>query len=1269
MLTKPDSTTVTTTVDGDGNWSFVPNPLDNGETGSVTATDPSGNTSDPTTTGVTDKTVPDAPVIDAVIDDVAPIEGNVSNNGHTNDQTPTLQGTAEANSLVIIYSKTDSGLVKLGEVTANADGQWEFTTSALGDGNYAFIAKVKDDAGNESVESNEFSVNIDTSQPADNTITIDSISDDTGALDDDFITNDNTLIFHGSLGTQLKANEKVEISLDGGKTWISVTVNGTEWTYDHSAIELVDGSYDVIARIATLAGNEGASANQTVVIDSVGTDAQGLGISVEISTDTSHGLDAGDGNSHSSTATNNDLITRDQTLTLSGNLSAELAAGDSLQISNDGGKTWTSLALTGTSWQYAIPEFEGNGSVTYHFRVVDMAGNVATNTTFKDEGYTVVVDVTNPDALTKAPIMPDSVDTNTLYEFSSETYGKVGAGELVSLVNDVDRDGIYREGLDKIIGYVKADENGDWNLSVRLPAGSSNLGFVVWDEAGNRSGMSTSTSVGATDGTGYVTAEQTWGQSSEGFYGINVASVTLQNGQWVFYQSPPRNADGGRGYNNGSLYFMKDTVNGDADYNYLYLPDGVQEGGYGGFLSGATMFDVNRDGLIDVIGAKSGYGAPYKTSAWFQNADGTFTANHIDTPNGVYQHLGGTIAIDLKGDGYVDIFMSTSETSGAGTNHIFTLLENNGGTLQLNNTVPTGADGRLTMLHELSGVDINNDGTVDIVGHSNRTNTGGYSNLGTSLTVITNDGKTLSGVTHYDNVFQNNGYEDNGDEVANMVWADFNGDGFLDLFIGKGQGKNGANRDNESRIYLNDGKGGLLTSTDDTLWFGDNINAAPSLAIDWNHDGKMDIIEIPKYRASGSPTLYLNTGDNVWNSADQKHIIAPAGQYAGAMAVDYNWDGNVDLLLYTKGKTVLVENTNAVADGTSLNVSIVDGNGINIFFGNTVNLYNSKGELVATQVINAQSSGTTISSGLLNFYGLDPNETYSLQLLRITDGVANHVGGGGNLGGYNETTVNNAWTNIKTGQANTNLVLTAEADDAANNALGNGISGTGYNDTFFATEGDDIYSGGGGWNSSLTGEKVWSATEGLDIVDYSNATQGITADLTAGTATGMGNDKLISIEGLIGSDYDDVFTNSSANNVFEGKGGNDTFYLTHAGNDILLYRLLDQADATGGNGQNTVHGFHVGNTITDKDADAINISELLDYDGIVSFYTDEGEMKLDYNSKGILDYLKVEVVDGSTIVSIDRDGKGGEHDFATVITLENTETDLLTLLANNQIII
>ncbi|MCU1717732.1 Ig-like domain-containing protein, partial [Pseudomonas sp. 5P_3.1_Bac2] len=48
VVELPDGSTLTTVVDDNGQWAIEPNPLEDGETGSVTITDPSGNISEPT---------------------------------------------------------------------------------------------------------------------------------------------------------------------------------------------------------------------------------------------------------------------------------------------------------------------------------------------------------------------------------------------------------------------------------------------------------------------------------------------------------------------------------------------------------------------------------------------------------------------------------------------------------------------------------------------------------------------------------------------------------------------------------------------------------------------------------------------------------------------------------------------------------------------------------------------------------------------------------------------------------------------------------------------------------------------------------------------------------------------------------------------------------------------------------------------------------------------------------------------------------------------
>ncbi|MGD7237597.1 hypothetical protein ACQCRT_24265, partial [Ralstonia pseudosolanacearum] len=53
-----------------------------------------------------DTAAPATPVLVSVTDDVAPVTGALTSGGSTNDATPTLAGTAEANSTISILDGT-----------------------------------------------------------------------------------------------------------------------------------------------------------------------------------------------------------------------------------------------------------------------------------------------------------------------------------------------------------------------------------------------------------------------------------------------------------------------------------------------------------------------------------------------------------------------------------------------------------------------------------------------------------------------------------------------------------------------------------------------------------------------------------------------------------------------------------------------------------------------------------------------------------------------------------------------------------------------------------------------------------------------------------------------------------------------------------------------------------------------------------------------------------------------------------------------------------
>ncbi|MFD2451366.1 Ig-like domain-containing protein [Ideonella paludis] len=102
-----------------------------------------------------------APTLNVTItdvrDDVGAVQGTVVDEGRTDDRRPALQGTTEANATVDIYD----GTTKLGQVKADANGNWSFTpTTDLGDGRHDFKA-VATAIDGLTAQSNEWSVIVD----------------------------------------------------------------------------------------------------------------------------------------------------------------------------------------------------------------------------------------------------------------------------------------------------------------------------------------------------------------------------------------------------------------------------------------------------------------------------------------------------------------------------------------------------------------------------------------------------------------------------------------------------------------------------------------------------------------------------------------------------------------------------------------------------------------------------------------------------------------------------------------------------------------------------------------------------------------------------------------------------------------------------------------------------------------------------------------------------------------------------------------------------
>ncbi|ELT5256829.1 BapA prefix-like domain-containing protein [Salmonella enterica] len=263
------------TVDQSGIWRFTPNaPLEsNAHIFTAVATDAAGNSS-PNSTAFTltvDTTAPQTPILTSVVDDVAGgVTGNLANGQITNDNRPTLNGTAEAGSVVSIYD----GNTLLGVTSANAGGAWSFTpTTGLNDGTRILTVTATDPAGNVSPATSGFTIVVDTLAPTVPLITsiVDDVPNNTGAIGNGQSTNDTQPTLNGTA----EANSAVSI-FDNGALVATVNANASgNWSWTPTAA-LGQGSHAYSVSAADAAGNvSAASPSTTIIVDTIAPGAPG----------------------------------------------------------------------------------------------------------------------------------------------------------------------------------------------------------------------------------------------------------------------------------------------------------------------------------------------------------------------------------------------------------------------------------------------------------------------------------------------------------------------------------------------------------------------------------------------------------------------------------------------------------------------------------------------------------------------------------------------------------------------------------------------------------------------------------------------------------------------------------------------------------------------------------------------------------------------------------------------------------------------------------
>ncbi|WP_188116992.1 Ig-like domain-containing protein, partial [Campylobacter concisus] len=234
------------TADANGKWSFTPTEaMSDGEHYfEAVATDKVGNKSTSDRVSLDVDTFADAPVIDAVNDNVDSQTGNVldakTKVALTNDSTPTLEGYAEPDSVITIYeiSELNGEKTVVGTVTADNHGGWKFELPELGDGEYKYTTRAQDKAGNISDFSEVVVVNADLIAPSEPTIT----------FVEDVNPKDSKLNKAENSKDGDSTSTKAQISVPGDaeeNDVIHYTVNGEEKTHTITYNDRVTGYVEI----------------------------------------------------------------------------------------------------------------------------------------------------------------------------------------------------------------------------------------------------------------------------------------------------------------------------------------------------------------------------------------------------------------------------------------------------------------------------------------------------------------------------------------------------------------------------------------------------------------------------------------------------------------------------------------------------------------------------------------------------------------------------------------------------------------------------------------------------------------------------------------------------------------------------------------------------------------------------------------------------------------------------------------------------------------
>ncbi len=460
------------TADSNGVWSIVVAELANGDYNfTATATDAANNTVTSNSFQLTIDTLASdniGPIV--VTDDVGSIQGEITDQAHTDDTTPTISGSgATPGDYIQVFDgstliSADPEVDPSNAVQVDEYGNWTFTPSnPLPEGEHEFTAQSVDAAGNEGAKTASVTITIDVSAPVAPSLDniIDDVGEQTGEIDNASTTDDARPTISGTA----EVGSTITL-LDSGKIIGTAIVDDLgNWSTEPN-IPLNTGDHSITVTATDEAGNISAESSpaRTFTVDLPGPDAPSIDNVID-------DVDPQQGNISKGTG-----VTDDTTPTVTG--SAQVGATVTLY---DADQNILGTALTDDkgNWSIAIAD---NKALSEGMQSLTAKAELNSVDSPETGAYTFEVDTSIPDKPGLLIVMDDQgptvgiINNNDTTDDSTPTISGSGgtAGSTIS-VFDGDRE----------IGTATVQANGTWSVTPVIPLGDGPHSISATETAPN----------------------------------------------------------------------------------------------------------------------------------------------------------------------------------------------------------------------------------------------------------------------------------------------------------------------------------------------------------------------------------------------------------------------------------------------------------------------------------------------------------------------------------------------------------------------------------------------------------------------------------------------------------------------------------------------------------------------------------------------------------------------------------------------------------------